>query len=217
MEEGEGLRPPSSTVWTKAVNDGRLVGATSAFVLPDICYTSPAASWRRADSVREQCKPVSDPLCQPPEVLSDPSGTLACRAAGPQRRSHGDETPCTKPCRGLIGWEGAGGAGWGGAGQGPGHVKKKHASLAGEAAACWGWGARTGGAPRGRIPSPPGSRLVAGSACLPPHFFLPPGPPLSSRPSIWPCAPGPQLPAGRPPGPLAVRLSVSGWFCCSTA
>lgn len=49
-----------------------------------------------ADSMREQCNPVSDPLSQPSEVLSDPGGTLVCQAAWPQRRSHRDETPCTK-------------------------------------------------------------------------------------------------------------------------
>lgn len=37
---------PRSAVRTKAVNCGRLVGTVPAFVLPDICYTSPAASWR---------------------------------------------------------------------------------------------------------------------------------------------------------------------------
>lgn len=34
-----------------------------------------------ADSMREQCEPVSDPLFQPSEVLSDPSGAPACKAA----------------------------------------------------------------------------------------------------------------------------------------
>lgn len=45
---------------TKAVNYWRLVGTVPAFVLPDICYMSPAASWRlRLTARREQWEPVS--------------------------------------------------------------------------------------------------------------------------------------------------------------
>lgn len=43
---GGRLCPRLGPVWTKAVNYRRLAGTVPAFVLPDICYTSPAASWR---------------------------------------------------------------------------------------------------------------------------------------------------------------------------
>lgn len=116
------------------------------------------------------------------------------------------------PAGDAVDGRGRGGAGVGRGDQGH-HEKETCFPYWCELPHAWGWGAR----PRGTPPSLSGSRLAAGSACFPPHFFLPPGPPLSSRLSIWPWVPGPQLPAGRPPGPLAVRLSVSGWFCCSTA
>lgn len=35
-----------------------------------------------ADSMREQCEPVSDPVFQPSEVLSDPSCTLRAGCQG---------------------------------------------------------------------------------------------------------------------------------------
>lgn len=45
---------------TKAVNYWRLVGTVPAFVLPDICYMLPAASWRlRLTARKEQWEPVS--------------------------------------------------------------------------------------------------------------------------------------------------------------
>lgn len=53
---------PSSTLWTKAVHDGRLVGTVPAFVLPDICYTSPAASWRLRLTACGNNARLSDPL-----------------------------------------------------------------------------------------------------------------------------------------------------------
>lgn len=43
---GGGTLSPAPLGLTKAVNYGRLVGTVPAFVLPDICYTLPAASWR---------------------------------------------------------------------------------------------------------------------------------------------------------------------------
>lgn len=52
--EGQGPREGGAKVTerrappglTKAANYGRLVGTVPAFVRADICYTSPAASWR---------------------------------------------------------------------------------------------------------------------------------------------------------------------------
>lgn len=79
---GDRLCSPVRRWRTKAVNYWRLVGIVPAFVLPDICYTSPAASWRlRLTACGNNASPVSDPLLQPSEVLSDPSGTLVCGAA----------------------------------------------------------------------------------------------------------------------------------------
>nr|KAF6330216.1 hypothetical protein mMyoMyo1_012222 [Myotis myotis] len=69
---------PGSTLWTKAVHDGRLVGTVPAFVLPDICYTSPAASWRlRLTACGNNApSPTHFPAS---EVLSDPRGARVRR------------------------------------------------------------------------------------------------------------------------------------------
>lgn len=64
---------------------------------------------------------------------------------------------------------------------------------------------------RDPVPSSAGSRPAAVATCLPAQFSFPPGPPLSFRRSIWPCAAGPQLPAGCLPGPLGCQ-AVSFWM-----
>lgn len=77
-------------------------------------------------------------------------------------------------------------------------------------AQAWG-GAARGALLRDPIPSSAGFRLATVATCLPFQFSFPPGPPLSFRLSIWPCAPGPQLPMGCPPGPLGCQ-AVSFWM-----
>lgn len=76
---------------------------------------------------------------------------------------------------------------------------------------CAGWGAAPGALPRDPIPSSAGSTLAPVATCLLAQVSFPPGPPLSFRLSIWPCAPGPQLPVGCPPGPLGCQ-AVSFWM-----
>lgn len=77
-----------------------------------------------ADSMQEQCKPVSDPLFQPSEVLSDPSGALVCRAAG----LRGGVTEMKPLAQSPVGGTRLMGAGRGGGseeGRGPGHHEKE--------------------------------------------------------------------------------------------
>lgn len=88
---------PSSTVQTKAVNYGRLVGTVPAFVLSDICYMSPAASWRlRLTACGNNASPT------PTHISSLLRSFLTQAVPQPQWRSHRDETPCTKPCGGRV-------------------------------------------------------------------------------------------------------------------
>lgn len=87
---------------TKAVNYGRLMGTVPAFVLPDICYTSPAASWRlRLTACGNNASP------SPTHFFSLPRSFLT--QAVPRRarlprspRSHSDEIPHTKLCGGWV-------------------------------------------------------------------------------------------------------------------
>lgn len=75
---------PSSTMADKG-RQLRAAGGDRACLCPPghLLHVACCQLATAADSMREQCKPVSDPLFQPSEVLSDPSGTLA-RAQGCQ-------------------------------------------------------------------------------------------------------------------------------------
>lgn len=110
--------------------------------------------------------------------------------------------------------------GGGGEEEGRATVEKTHAALTGASCRMLGLGGSSdGGSLLLGLRSLP--RLAPG---WPPALpaFLPT--PLSCQ--GHPCLPacpsgsehqGPSCPAGCPPGPRAVRRSVSGWFCCSTA
>lgn len=76
--EGKKSLSPALLGLTKAINYGRLVGTVPAFVLPDICYTLPAASWRLWLTARGNNESRLDPLFQPSAVLADPSGGQRC-------------------------------------------------------------------------------------------------------------------------------------------
>lgn len=111
-----------------------------------------------------------------------------------------------------MGWKAGGGEDQSGGEQGRVTTRtKKHASLGVSRHMLRLGRLHRGALPRDPIPSSAGSRLATAAACLPAHFFFPPGPPLSFRLSIWPCGPGPQLPMGCLPGPFVCQ-AVSFWM-----
>lgn len=78
VRRGGGTLSPAPLGLTKAVNYGRLVGTVPAFVLPDICHTLPAASWRLQRTARGNNESRLDPLFQPSAVLVDPACGQRC-------------------------------------------------------------------------------------------------------------------------------------------
>lgn len=184
-----------------------------AFVLPDICYTLPAASWRLWLTARGNNESRLDPLFQPSAVLADPSGGQRCgRLRGSCRQRGETEIPPIKLYGGWAGREGAG--------RTRAEERRARAGDHQDKETCFPWRelprARAGGLHgepfRGtRSPPPPAPHWPPVATCLLAQVSFPPGPPLSFRLSIWPCAPGPQLPMGCPPGPLGCQ-AVSFWM-----
>lgn len=195
----EGMPVPSSTGRTKAVRDGRLVGTVSAFVLRDICYTSPAASWRLRLTACGNNARLSDPLSS----LRGPFGPTRRPGAPAARRpegASGDETSAQRPAGSLLGGREERGPGQGeGEGEGRAAVKKQHA----------GAGAPTGGVLGFDPFPPPGSRRASGPACLlPPVRSFLRGHPRRRLPVHLACAPGPSClrAARQAPGCQAVSF-----------
>lgn len=195
------------------------MGTVPAFVLPDICYTLPAASWRLWLTARGNNESRLDPLFQPSAVLADPSGGQRCgRLRGSCRQRGETEIPPIKLYGGWAGREGAG--------RTRAEERRARAGDHQDKETCFPWREL----PRAQAGGLHGEPFRGTRSPPPPAPHWPPLLPASllrslSRqghpcPFACPSGPvhqGPSCPWAARQAPSAVRLSVSGWSCCSTA